>query len=127
MASLYWRPPATAPAPQTTRAVSWVITACTPGNLEASLVLMRRIRAWGWGLRSTRAYNMPGNLRSLVYLACPVTRAMASTRGVTWPMVVKGWTIALMPHPLGGRQRRRLPRRWHYSWRSDRDSPPGLV
>src|SRR5262249_2729015 len=100
MASLYWRPPATAPAPQTTWVVSWVITACTPGKLEASLVSMRRMRAWGWGLRSTRAYNIPGNLISLVYLACPVTRAMASTRGVTWPMVVKGRTASLTPHPL---------------------------
>src|SRR5262245_19117819 len=127
MASLYWRPPATAPAPQTTWAVSWVITACTPGKLEASLVSIHRMRAWGWGLRSTRAYNIPGNLISLVYLACPVTRAIASTRGVTWPMVIKGWTAALTPHPRVGRRQRPLPRRWHDSSSSDRDYRPRLV
>ena len=45
----------------------------TPGRASALLVLMERIRAWGWGLRRIMPCSIPGNWISAPYLAAPVT------------------------------------------------------
>jgi hypothetical protein len=64
--SLYCCPPEIDPAPQTKRQFSCVMTALTPGSASAFDASMRRMRACGCGLRSTRAQSMPGSEMSPV-------------------------------------------------------------
>ena len=59
-------PPAIEPAPQTTVQFSCVTTAFTPGSASAFEASILRMRACGCGLRSTRAYSMPGSWTSPV-------------------------------------------------------------
>ena len=47
------------------RMSSPVSTRTTPGIVSASLTSMLEILAWACGLRSTAAWSIPGNRRSL--------------------------------------------------------------
>ena len=95
ISSLYCCPPATPPAPQTTLQVSPVTTALTPGSAAAFDVSTFRIRACACGLRSTRAYTMPGSWMSPVYNAFPVARSIESILGVAWPTTFNAETAEL--------------------------------
>src|SRR3990172_2004551 len=57
----------------------------TPGNARALEVSIRRILAWGNGLRRTLPQINPGNSRSAVYVAFPETLAGPSTRPTGLP------------------------------------------
>src|SRR5689334_19043281 len=59
---------------------SFVTTALTPGSLSAALASMERMRAWGWGLRSTLPISMPGMVASAPKRARPVTLSSPSGR-----------------------------------------------
>src|SRR3982075_3488012 len=56
-----------------------VSTAFTPGSAAARDVSMERMRAWGWGLRSSLAKSIRGKNRSSANRVTPVTLAVAST------------------------------------------------
>src|SRR6266508_3062386 len=58
-----------------------VTTARTPRSRFARLVSMPRIRACGYGLRSTAPQSIPGSITSAMYSAHPVTFSSASTSG----------------------------------------------
>src|SRR6266404_5333065 len=59
---------------------SRVTTALTPGRASAALASMERMRAWAWGLRSTRPISMPGMVASAPKRARPVTLSRPSGR-----------------------------------------------
>src|SRR3989442_6331117 len=62
-----------------------VRTAFTPGTLAARDGSIERIRAWGWGLRSSLAKSMRGRNRSSANRVTPVTFAVASTLRSAFP------------------------------------------
>src|SRR5690348_4958590 len=59
---------------------SLVTTALTPGSLSAAFTSMERMRAWGWGLRSTLPISIPGMVASAPKRARPVTLSNPSGR-----------------------------------------------
>src|SRR2546422_9476259 len=62
-----------------------VSTAFTPGTLAARDGSIERIRAWGWGLRSSLAKSIRGRNRSSANRVTPVTFAVASTVRSAFP------------------------------------------
>src|SRR6266446_3870244 len=74
-----------------------VKTAWMPGTCCAREVSIRRMRAWGKGLRRARPHRVPGSATSAVYCVMPVTLSGPSTLAVGLPMVVY---IILFPSPI---------------------------
>src|SRR3989449_6010951 len=62
-----------------------VSTAFTPDALAARAVSIERMRAWGWGLRSSLAKSIRGRNRSSANRVTPVTFAVASTLRWAFP------------------------------------------
>jgi hypothetical protein len=71
----------------------------TPGCAAARLASMLRMRAWGWGERSSRANNMRGRTRSSAKSVWPDTFAWASTLGRFCPMTLN-WCFSAATHDL---------------------------
>src|SRR5215472_12548863 len=67
------------------RKSSLVTTAFTPGSCSAFDVSIDTMRAWAWGLRSTRPTSWPGRLKSAPKRARPVTLSWPSGRTVRVP------------------------------------------
>jgi hypothetical protein len=57
-----------------------VKTPTTPGSVAAAFVSMLRMRACAWGLRTSRAWTMPGSERSAAKRVRPVTFSAPSMR-----------------------------------------------
>src|SRR5881397_3719450 len=77
-----------------------VSTALTPGALAAREVSIERMRAWGWGLRSSLAKSMRGRNRSSANRVTPVTFAVAST--LRWAFPTTRNPVGLLPDAIQG-------------------------
>ena len=73
---------------------SWVSARTKPLTRSAPDRSTPRIRAWWSGLRTIRRWSIPGNVRSAVYAARPVTKPTPSLRSTdcptTWRSAVIG-------------------------------------
>src|SRR2546425_1911535 len=83
-----------------------VSTACTPGMPAARDVSTERMRAWGWGLRSSLAKSIRGRNRSSANRVMPVTFAVAST--LRWALPTTWNPAGFLPDAI---QRLRCRRR----------------
>src|SRR5947208_6819890 len=81
-----------------------VSTAVTPGALAARDVSIERMRAWGWGLRSSLAKSMRGRNRSSANRVTPVTFAVAST--LRWGFPTTRNPVGFLPDAIQGLRRR---------------------
>src|SRR5213595_2157826 len=81
-----------------------VSTAFTPGALAARDVSIERMRAWGWGLRSSLAKSMRGRNRSSANFVTPVTFAVAST--LRWAFPTTRSPEGFLPDAIQGLRRR---------------------
>src|SRR5213593_5219191 len=77
-----------------------VRTAFTPGTLAARDGSIERIRAWGWGLRSSLAKSMRGRNRSSANRVTPVTFAVAST--LRWAFPTTRNPVGFLPEAIQG-------------------------
>src|SRR5256886_4929353 len=80
------------------------ISAFTPGTLAARDGSIERIRAWGWGLRSSLAKSMRGRNRSSANRVTPVTFAVAST--LRWAFPTTRSPEGFLPDAIQGLRRR---------------------
>src|SRR6267378_6168961 len=81
-----------------------VSTVFTPGSPAARDVSIERMRAWGWGLRSSLAKSMRGRNRSSANRVTPVTFAVAST--LRWALPTTRKPVAFLPDAIQGLRRR---------------------
>src|SRR5882762_10656276 len=77
-----------------------VSTVFTPGSPAARDVSIERMRAWGWGLRSSLAKSMRGRNRSSAKRVTPVTFAVAST--LRWALPTTRKPAAFLPDAIQG-------------------------
>src|SRR2546422_7591083 len=81
-----------------------VSTAFTPDALAARAVSIERMRAWGWGLRSSLAKSIRGRNRSSANRVTPVTFAVAST--LRWAFPTTRSPEDFLPDAIQGLRRR---------------------